>query len=187
MLIYGTTRRKRDDAIDGDMYEYYTNEEFKKIDDSDLVEFRSYYTVDQETVYYFTKAEVLQNANNNFICIASPYQYEQYRQWIIKQNIKEQYEKYRLFAILIEDNLRSRLYQILDENKKEDELKLYDICRQVLQEKGEFADVLGRIPELKHPNVSKSVCYIDGNEYYERDYFEDNLNDIKAFIRKNTK
>jgi len=186
LLIYGTTRRKRDDAIDGDMFEYYSEEEFKKIDDSELVEFRSYYTVDQQTVYYFTKSESIKNADKNFICIASPYQYEQYRQWIAKENIKEQYEKYRLFAILIQDNLRSRMYQILEETKDEDELKLYDICRQILQEKGEFADVLGRIPELKHPMTSKTVCFIDGNEYYERDYFEDNLKDIKAFIKKNT-
>jgi guanylate kinase len=187
-LIYGTTRKKKKYALDGDMYEYYSENEFKAIDDSDLIEFRSYYTLDQGTVYYFTKTESLLNADNNFICITSPYQYEQYRQWFIKQNIKCQYEKYKLFAILIEDKLRSRLYQILEETKEEDdEIKLYDICRQIIQEKNEFGDVFNRIPELKHPMVSKNVCYIDGNEFYEHDYFDDNLQDIKSFIRKNTK
>ena len=188
VLIYGTTRTKRKYALDGDMYEYYSESDFKAIDDSDLIEFRSYYTLDQGTVYYFTKTETLLQADKNYICITSPYQYEQYRQWIIKQNIKSQYEKYKLYAILIEDKLRSRLYQILEENKDEDdEIKLYDICRQIIQEKNEFGDVFNRIPELKHPMVSKNVCYIDGNEVYDRDCFEDNLQDIKSFIRKNTK
>lgn len=191
-LIYTTTRaQKEDKLIYDDELNYITIKDFKALDSSQLIEYRSYYTIDQGTVYYCTKKEDFE-VDNNLICIASPYQFEYYRNYCNNQNIIEKYEKYRLYAIIIDATLHSRLKNITnrDSYNNEDaigELALYDLCRRIISEKQEFDDVFKRIPELNHPMISKNVCYIDNNIYNDNDYYKSNLDDMKKFIKYHCK
>ena len=194
-LIYTTTISQREEELmHGDKYNYITIKEFKNIDPSQLIEFRSYYTMDQGTVYYCTRTKDFE-VNNNLICITSPYQYEYYKKYCDNENIKHGYDKYKLHAIIIDATLVSRLKalatrfeKLYSENYSAlEELELYDLCRRIISEKGEFDDVFKRLPELQHPMLNKNICYIDANIYDDTDHYESNLNDIKMFIKNNCK
>lgn len=194
-LIYTTTISQREEELmHGDKYNYITIKDFKAIDPSELIESRSYYTIDQGTVYYCTKVEDF-NVNNNLICITSPYQFEYYKKYCDNENIKLGFEKYKLYAIIIDATLVSRLKSLATRFEKLyyendsalEELALYDLCRRIISEKGEFDDVFKRHEELQHPMLNKNVCFIDGNIYNDIDYYDSNLNDIKMFIKNNCK
>lgn len=191
-LIYTTTKvQKEDELTFDDKYEYITIKEFKAIDPKDLIEYRSYYTIDQGEVYYCTKVEDFE-VNNNLICISSPYQFEYYKKYCDNQNIIHKFEKYKLYAIIIDCNLHSRLKNIVSrdveiQDRSIEEIQLYDLCRRIISEKNEFDDVFKRIPDLHHPMISKNVCYIDNNIYSDNNYYQSNLNDIKKFIQYHCK
>lgn len=189
-LIYTTTRVQKENEYlnNNDEYNHITIKEFKSIDQQELIEYRSYYTLDQGTVYYCTKQSDF-DVNNNLICIASPYQFEYYKQYCDNQNIIAQYKKYNLYAILIDCRLICRLKNIISRVPERnvdinmEEIQLYDICRRIISEKNEFDDVFKRVPELNHPMISKNICYIDANDYDDNDFYQSNLEDIKKFIQ----
>lgn len=178
LLVYGTTRNKRSNEIDGIDYHFCTNEEYEKIPEDDLIEYRSYYTMNDGTIYYFTKKEYFED-KHNIICIASPYQYESYRNWCSKQNIKG--DNYRIFLISIDCSLKIRIERLLDRAEKDSDI--YEICRRVMQEKNEFEDVGKRIPELIDPMMATNVCIIDNNSSLEIDILC-NLMKLKEFIKR---
>ena len=86
LLVYGTTRNKRENEVDEVDYHFHTQEEYDRIEDDELIESRSYYTINDGIVYYFTKTDYF-NSDKNIICVVSPYQYENYRSWCAKENI----------------------------------------------------------------------------------------------------
>lgn len=178
MLVYGTTRNKRPGEEEGKDYFYVSQEEYEKIPSEDLVEFRSYYTLNDGTVYYFTKKEHFDNGGN-IICITSPFQYESYRNWCAKENIKG--NKYNLFMIIIDAEVKCRIERLMKRANKDSDI--YEMCRRVIQEKSEFEDVSKRVPELIDPMMATNVCYIDNNSSEEKD-IEANLNRFKDFIRR---
>lgn len=183
-LIYGSTKLMREDQIEDKDYHYVTLSEYNQIDNNDMIEFRSYYTIDQGVIYYYTLKKDF-DVDNNLICVASPYQYEQYRSYCARENIKVDYEKYKVYAIIIDCKLSFRLRNIVKDNLNiNDENTLYDICRKIISEKNEFEDVFARIPELHHPYVSDNACFVDNNDYVDRDYYLKNVDDIKHFILK---
>ena len=180
LLTYGTTRAKRSNEIEGIDYHFHTKEDYEKIPEDDLIEYRSYYTMNNGTVYYFTKKEYFEN-RRNILCLTSPYQYESYRNWIAKQNIKG--ERYRIFMILINTDLKIRVQRLLE--RAENDADIYEFCRRVMQEKNEFEDVGKRIPEFLDPMMATNVCYIDNNSPMEVDILC-NLMKIKEFIKRST-
>lgn len=177
-LVYGTTRSKRPGEIEGKDYYFHSDEEYKQIPSEDLIEFRSYYTINNGTVYYFTKEEYF-NKSKNVIAITSPFQYESYRNWCNKENIKG--NKYNLFMIIIDIDLKIRIERLLDRADKESDI--YEICRRVIEEKNEFENVSKRIPEMIDPMMSVNVCYINNNSSDEND-IRANLETIKSFIQR---
>ena len=180
LLVYGTTRKKRKDEIDGIDYNFYTQEQYEEIPEEDLVEYRSYYTLNDGTVYYFTKKEYFDNCKNT-ICVASPYQYESYRNWIAKQNIKG--ENYRIFLIAIDTDLDIRIRRLLERAEKDDDI--YEFCRRVIQEKAEFEDIEKRVPEFIDPMMATNVCFINNNSSLEVDILC-NVIKIKEFIMRSS-
>lgn len=180
LLVYGTTRNRRKYEKDGVDYYYHTQEEYDNIPDSELVESRSYYTLNDGTIYYFTKAEYFNKKSKNVICITSPFQYENYRNWFAKENIKGNH-KYRIFMIILETDLRIRIDRI--SKRANSDKDLYEMCRRIVEEKNEFEDVQKRIPELIDPMMSTNVCYINNNDYSEESILE-NIDKIKTFIEK---
>lgn len=182
MLVYGTTRNKRVGEKEGTDYHYYTLEEYNEIAPSDLVEFRSYYTLDDGTVYYFTKREHLETGKN-MICITSPYQYESFRNWCANQNLLG-HKKYNLYLIYIDTDIKIRIRRLLDRaEQNHDDNKVLEMCRRVLQESNEFEDVSKNIPELIDPMLSTNVCYINNNSNETIDIGA-NINKVKMFIRR---
>ena len=179
LLVYGTTRNARNGEKEGIDYYFHTPEEYDKITDDELVESRSYYTLNDGVVYYFTKTDYL-NKNGNIICIASPYQYENYRNWCSKQNIRGQI-KYNLNMIIIDTSLKVRMERILKRAQKEEDV--YEMCRRVIQERDEFNNVSERVPELLDPMLSNNVCFINNDLDGESNILQ-NINTIKRFIRK---
>ena len=181
LLVYGTTRTRRNHEIDGRDYYYYTEEEYDKIPDEDLIEYRSYYTLNDGTVFYFTKTNHIKSKNTNLICVASPYQYEHYRNWIALENLKNSDVQYSLYMIILDTDLKIRINRSLKRSRNDNDI--YELCRRVIQEKGEFGDVEKRIPELLDPMISTNVCYIN---YNSEAGFLANIEKIKNFILRIT-
>lgn len=182
LLVYGTTRSKRNGEKEGIDYFYHTKEEYEKITDDELIESRSYYTLNDGEVYYFTKTDYF-NTGSNIICIVSPYQYENYRNWCDKENIKG-HKKYNINMIIIDTDIRIRIPRIIKRSKTDNDI--YEMCRRIIQEKNEFGDVGKRIPELIDPMLSNNVCLINNN-MSEESKIQENVVKIKEFIRRTVK
>lgn len=181
-LVYGTTRSKRENEIEGKDYHFITKDEFDKINYDDLIESRSYYTLNDGEVYYFTKKEYLEDSKN-IICIASPYQYEKYKSWFYYKSLKNN-TNYNIYVILIDVDIKTRLNRVINNRSSKDD-DIYELCRRVIQEKMEFDDVCNRLPELSTTNSSEynNTCYID-NSSNSKDNIFYNINKIKNFIVK---
>ena len=176
-LVYGTTRSKRPGEVEGVDYYYHTETEFSKIDDKDMIEFRSYHTLNDGLIYYFTKTEYFKT-DNNVISITSPYQYECYRTWCMNENIKYP-NKYKLHMILIDTKVETRILRVLERANNDDDI--YELCRRVVEERVEFDQVSKRLPELMDPILSDNVCFV-GNNKNGRVAVNANLDRIKSFI-----
>lgn len=177
-LVYGTTRAKREKEVDGIHYHFHTREEYENIPAIDLVEFRSYYTLNDGEVFYFTKSEYI-DPNKNIICVVSPYQYESYRNWCNIEKIKK-HSNFDIHMIYIDTDIRCRVERTVARAKTDDDI--YELCRRAVQEKVEFGDVSKRIPELIDPMQSNNVCYIDNSCDMEKG-FNENLEKIKRYIK----
>ena len=185
-LVYGTTRDKRVNEVDGVDYNFITEEEYKAIPSSKLIESRSYNTITGKK-YYFTKSDYIENAKANLICTASLYQYEYYRSWINLKNLTASKSTvnepiYNLHLIIIETELRNRLERIL-QNRCNTETDIYEACRRIVEERAEFTSVEERVPEFKDPFTYKQVIIIDNNDISEINTVA-NLEKIKKFILK---
>lgn len=180
-LLYNTTKPK-DNIEDKKLnkYTYSTEEYFKSLTEDDILESRSYYTITYHTVYYFTLKKNIENAKSNLICIASPYQYENYKRWISVENMKQP-NRYQLHAILIHCQLKDRFNNKLSRLYSDEDIELLEFCRRILQDDAEFKDTQDRIPELNDPMNCDNVCYINSDKLIEND-FNANLSQIKAFI-----
>ena len=177
-LVYGTTRLPRDGEIDGIDYNFMSEEDFNKIPKTDLIEFRTYNTINGRK-YYFTRADYIKNKNKNLICTSSLYQYESYRNWINIENIKKS-NSYNLYLIILSADVKNRLTRILSNRCKSDN-DIYEACRRIVEEKAEFDQVKSRVPELADPMSHSSVLFINTNSITnESNRF--NLEKIKQFI-----
>lgn len=180
-LVYGTTRSKRKDEVEGKDYYFISKEEYAKINYDDLIESRSYYTLNDGEVYYFTKKEYLEDSNN-IICTASPYQYEKYKSWFYYKSLESNHIDYNIYAIIIDTDLKTRLNRVINSRTSKDD-DIYELCRRVIQEKMEFDDVCKRLPELSTEQSTEysNTCYID-NSSNTREDIVNNLIRIKKFI-----
>lgn len=178
-LVYGTTRKPRDGEIDGVDYYFYSREEYKKIPYEDLVEQRTYYTINDGKISYFTKKEFFDD-KDNIICIVSPYQYDSYKNWCLKQNIIQTDVKYCLYLIYIDTNIKIRLKRLVDRGSTENDI--YEACRRCLEEKSEFENVSKHVPEINDPkSLDNHTIYINNDSDKNEDIAK-NLSDIKSFI-----
>ena len=77
-LVYSTTRKKRDDEIDGVDYHFKTNDEFvEDRNNHDIIEVRDYETKAEGMVEFYTQKSSIQKGSN-YICTASPMQAAEY-------------------------------------------------------------------------------------------------------------
>jgi guanylate kinase len=177
---YGTTRRGH---LESNSQDYYTvsEEEARNIPQDELLEFRSYYTLTEGTVYYFTKYDDIIGKSGNYLCISSPYQYEQYKEWMEKENLKLGRERYRLFMIYIDCSINSRLQKIYNENYSEDDL--CEICRRIIQDRNDFRSISKSLTELANCKNHEKVCYIENEYDFDQNLnYRANLFTIKRFI-----
>lgn len=174
-LIYGTTKPN---ILEPDKYYNITKQEFEKISQTDLIEFRSYYMLNyKDDIYYFTKrSDIYDKKDKNLICIASPYQYESYKAWISTENIKNP-NSYSLNCILVSKDMKDRIINIISKSDSEDEIQ--EICRRAIQEKVEFDEIKKKIPEFFSPLICENTCIVDNNDNTN---FNLNLEKIKEFI-----
>jgi guanylate kinase len=180
MIIYGTTRKMRPGELEGIDYYFHSEKEYKEIPEDKIIESRSYYTLNDGTVYYFTKDEYLDCKCKNLVCICSPYQYESYRTWCSKENIKTP-NKYGIFLINLDTNIKTRVQRLLD--RADNESMIYEFCRRVVEERSEFDNVSKRVPELLEPMMNNNVCFINNDSSSEED-IRHNISTIKEFIVK---
>ena len=177
LLVYNTTKQTNDD--DSYKYNYYSLFDYNKIPKENIIDDRSYYTITDGEVYYFTLRSDIESKNSNLICIASPYQYENYKRFISIANMMNP-GSYSLSAILIHCPIKDRISnKLFGENNSEDDI--LELCRRVLQDNAEFEDVKNRIPEFKDSISCKNTCYINTED--PSDYiFNANILNIKGFI-----
>lgn len=181
-LIYNTTKPSKnlEDEVHGAKYHYYSIDEYDNMSKDNVIEFRSYYTIPYDTIYYFTMKSDVEN-HKNLLCIASPYQYESYRRWISMENMRYP-GKYNLYAILVHCTLKNRFKNKIDSMKdSESDISILEFCRRVLEDNAEFNDAKSRIPELNDPMNCNNVCYITNDKSKEND-FKNNISLIKEFI-----
>ena len=181
-LIYGTTRAPRSGEKNGIDYNFISIEEYKKIPDDKLVEFRTYNTINGK-VYYFTKSDYIEDKKHNLICTASLYQYESYRNWIANENIKNP-GSYNLYLIILNANVKERLLRIINRRCENDD-DIYEACRIIVEERAEFNIVKSRIPELMEPLSYNTVLYMNTNDISNESNIA-NLNKIRLFIISKT-
>ena len=177
-LTYGTTREARENEVNGIDYNFITKEEYKNIPKEDLIEFRTYNTINGK-VYYFTKTDYIKNKNCNLICTSSLYQYESYRNWVNIENIKKK-DSYNLYLIILKASVKNRLTRILDRRCKTDN-DIYEACRRIVEEKAEFDSVKSRVPELIDPLSYDTVLLINTNDISVESN-KNNLEKIRQFI-----
>lgn len=180
-MVYGTTRKMRANETDGIDYFFHTKEQYEKIQDDDLIESRSYYTLQDGLIYYFTKNEYIERIKTNMICVISPYQYENYKMWCARENIKSP-NKYKLFVIFVDASIKKRINRIMGLSQG-DETIIYEMCRRLIQEKNEFDDVSKRITEISDPKSANNVCYIDNNSANTLDIAY-NIEKVRGFLRR---
>ena len=181
LLIYGTTRKN---GTNKNRYTYISEKEFNKINPTDIIESRSYFTIPEGNVYYFTSINHI-NIDKNNICIVSPYQYENYKKWTTIENLKCP-GKYSLHLILIDADINIRMSRAI--KNIQDEEEMCELARRIIQDKNEFDDVKIRIPQLLHPTFFKDLCYINNNEnYYTNLDIINNITKIKNYILDNSK
>lgn len=179
-LIYNTTKPKDSTKSFLEKYNYLSFDEFNNIPQDSIIDSRSYYTIPYDIVYYFTLDKDISTSKKNLICIASPYQYENYKRWISIENIKNP-NSYNIYAILIHCNLHDRFINKISVHEPEDDIDLLEFCRRILQDNAEFKDAQSRIPELNDPMNCTNVCYVNNNKSIDND-FKINISQIKGFI-----
>ena len=177
-LIYGTTRAPRSNEKDKVDYNFISIDEDNKFNPEDLIESRTYYTING-VKYYFTKREYVEDTKNNLICTSSLYQYESYRNWINKENIKKP-GSYNLYLIILNAKVRNRLTRIIERRCETDD-DVYEACRRIVEEKAEFDQVKSRVPELMDPLTYNTVLYVN-TDNISNEFNKANLNKIKQFI-----
>lgn len=181
-LVYNTTKPKnnKEDGLNKSKYHYYSIDEYDKMSRDNIIEFRSYYTIPYDTIYYFTLRNDIED-KENLLCITSPYQYESYKRWIAMENIRTP-GRYNLYAILVHCTLKDRFKNKIESmTDSEDDISILEFCRRVLEDNAEFNDAKSRIPELNDPMNCNNVCYITNDKSKEND-FKNNISIIKGFI-----
>jgi guanylate kinase len=182
-LIYGTTRDPRPEEKNGVDYNFISVKEYEDIPKEQLIEFRTYSTIDGKKHYFTLTKYIEESKKDNLICTASLYQYESYRNWISTENIKHP-NSYALYLIVLNANVKNRLYRILDKRCKNDK-DVYEACRRIVEERAEFDQVKKRVPELMDPMSYNTVLFIDTNNI-SSEKNKENLDKIKQFIISKT-
>ena len=177
-LVCGTTRRTKAKKIDNTEYEFVTNEEFETYHPSTLIESRSYYTMSDGVVYYFTKLDAFTKATKNIICTVTPYQYENYKFFCDQENIKCP-GRYKLHLIYIDTLPETRMERMMKSTTSEQ--TLCEFAGRFIQDFNEFNDVSKRLPELVDPMMSNNVCFIS-NDVADWRETKHNLEKIKLYI-----
>lgn len=168
LLVYGTTRNKRSNEVDGVDYHFYSKESFdmrSKDDDNFLIECRWYDLLDDQKVCYFTLAKFFNPLleGKNIICTASPDQFKSYENYFRDKDTN-------VYGIRINVALRKRIESLME--RAENDNQLYEMCRRVVNEKEEFSFF---------NDESENCIGINNTDF---NLTENNLDIIKGFIHK---
>ena len=183
---YGTTK-KYHPLYNRQEYYVVSNEEAESLDYNTLIEMRSYYTLPEGVVHYFTREKDIIPISGNYICIATPNQYERYKLWCENANLKYTDKKYNLKMIYIDSTITDRIERML--NTIEDECNLAEVCRRIIQDKTDFENAKKSLEEIANPLTSDSVCFIQSAYELEthNEHFDANLKKIQDYIRITSK
>lgn len=176
-LIYHTTRAKKENEVDGVDYYFSSKNDYNLVPKEKMMEFRSYYTIPEGTIYYYTILDDIKD-KHNLLCVCSPYQYESYRNWASINNIKNNDCKVNLFNIYIDTSMKLRVERRLEKVDKDEQI--LEICRRTIQDNTEYKDVSKRLAEMCNPELCNNTCIVNNDNL---DDYEKNLNKIKDFIR----
>ena len=130
-LVYSTTRKKRDDEIDGVDYHFKTNDEFvEDRNNHDIIEVRDYETKAEGMVEFYTQKSSIQKGSN-YICTASPMQAAAYI-----CNLGDEFDIY-IFILYTDEieRVRRGIERISNDNIITDKNKAtVELCRRVVDE-----------------------------------------------------
>ena len=177
-LVYSTTRKKRDDEIDGVDYHFKTNDEFvEDRNNHDIIEVRDYETKAEGLVEFYTQKSSIQKGSN-YICTASPMQAAAYR-----CNLGDEFDIYIYILYTDEiERVRRGIGRISNDNIITDKNKaVVDICRRIIDESEENED----FAEFCNDEFTKQnyIFYMEKRENNNEQDLLRNIIDIKNIIK----
>ena len=186
LFRYGTTKQNHPEY---NKQEYYTvsNENAEVLGYDDLVEMRSYYTISDGVVHYFTTENDLDSVYGNYICIATPLQYERYKFWMDNYNLTHTNKQYNLKMIYINSSTEDRIERMLHTISNESEL--VEVCRRIIQDRIDYENSKKSLEEIANPLICDSVCYIESiyDLNFKNELFKSNIKKIQDYIRITSK
>ena len=177
-LVYSTTRKKRDDEIDGVDYHFKTNDEYiEDRNNHDIIEVRDYETKAEGMVEFYTQKSSIQKGSN-YIGTASPMQAAAY---ICNLGDEFDVELFMLHTDEIERVIRG-IKRICNNNSTDDKNKaVVDICRRIVDENEENEE----FTEFCNDEFTKEnyIFYIEKRENNNEQDLLRNAIDIKNRIK----
>lgn len=178
-LVYSTTRKKRDNEIDGVDYHFKTNDEYvEDRNNHDIIEVREYETKAEGMVEFYTQKSSIQKGSN-YICTASPMQAAAY---ICNLGDEFDIEIFMLHTdeiVRVErgiERINNNIIRTADKNKA-----AVDICRRIVDEDEENEDFV----EFCNDQFTKDnfIFYMEKRENNNEENLLRNIIDIKNRIK----
>lgn len=131
-IIEYTTRKKREDEIDGIDYNFISANKFKDFIDRDLfIEYRTYNTNKGKLFYGINKSNI-DTINNNYLVITPPKSYFSLKDYFGEEVVIPVY-------IYVSDDVR--LLRSIKRESKEKTPNFSEVCRRFLSDEEDFKEV----------------------------------------------
>ena len=164
-LIYHTTRKKRPNEVDGEDYIFETD--VTKMEN--IVEIRTYNKADEGVVYYYTTYDDASDESvDAYLCAASVNQVYEY---------VDKFDNVRIIALdcPAKDRIKRSLNRVIDKSRIISDSQCEEICRRVLEEKEEYANLKEINVDLIWNIDSSDASDLDLNIIKVAHYIEDML------------
>lgn len=167
-FVHGTTKQLGPDDINDTTYQFYTVNEYRNINPNQIIESRSYddiYT--GEIDYYFTLVEQIE-LGKNLIGVTTLFQYEEIKKWMTIQQMTYPASKICIYPIYIQSPLHSRISRLLRESGSTEDIKIYNLCANIISERYEYRESNeNTIIDKANPDTC-IVNNMDGEENLDR-------------------
>lgn len=139
-IVPYTTRAPRKYEVNGDDYNFVSEEEFlKMVSNGDLIEFRSFNTVNGKVLYGTHKDIYKMLKDDNVFCILSPERLNEFIKIFGNETIVPIYIKQRAFNRIY--NSFKRVVRDSFTLSLATEEQAYEICRRFIQDKHDFENI----------------------------------------------